>query len=301
MLIQVGGAQVPPLKDYSTPIPVAYVDPIQPKYANIQDEPTFTTTTKSLPPIHKQNQTNDIFTHTFRQEFGKEADNRHTVAADNLNKLGTSDKTNEEIQKLHYQMARTNRINVSEETLNINITGLNQHLPDAHAQTEHVLSNAKADQKLYDQLVEHLLKARNDEKKEQRPCFSRACHYPPYGAHNPETNIMSEKALKSTAPQTLLNLLKTPPNIEHTVIHYSPHEQKKVAQLINKLHRTTKSLQPAPPNKPYLLKQTPQTEVFLAPYEAKNIYMSKLHNKGRQWTPNHAAVEALFNEYFGEA
>jgi len=277
----------------------AHVDPIQPKFANFQDELTITTTTKGLPLIYKQNQTNDIFTLTFRYEFGKEADNRYTVAADYLNKLGTSDKTNEEIQKLFYQMACTYSINVSEETLNINITGLNEHLPDALALTEHVLSNAKADQKVYDQLVEQLLKARNDEKKEQRPCFSRACHYALYGAYNPETNIMSEKALKSTAPQTLLNLLKNLPNIEHTVIYYGPYEQKKVAQLINKLHRTTKSLQPAPPNKPYVLKQTPQTEVFLAPYEAKNIYMSKLHNEGRQWTPNHAAVEALFNEYFG--
>ena len=44
---------------------------------------------------------------------------------------------------------------------------------------------------------------------------------------------------------------------------------------------------------------TPRTEILLAPYDAKNIYMMQYHNEGTQWEPEHAAVINLFNEYFG--
>jgi predicted Zn-dependent peptidase len=51
--------------------------------------------------------------------------------------------------------------------------------------------------------------------------------------------------------------------------------------------------------KPYEEQATPQTEILLAPYDAKNIYMIQYHNENKEWTPENAPVNALFNEYFG--
>lgn len=39
--------------------------------------------------------------------------------------------------------------------------------------------------------------------------------------------------------------------------------------------------------------------MYIAPYEAKNIYMIQYHNEGRAWNPEEAPVKAMFNEYFG--
>ena len=49
----------------------------------------------------------------------------------------------------------------------------------------------------------------------------------------------------------------------------------------------------------YTRSTTTQNEVWMAPYDAKNIYMIQYHNEGKQWTPDKAPVNALFDEYFG--
>ena len=54
-----------------------------------------------------------------------------------------------------------------------------------------------------------------------------------------------------------------------------------------------------PVGTPYMEQITPQTEILIAPYDAKNIYMMQYNCEGTQWTPEHAAVINLFNEYFG--
>ena len=277
----------------------SHVDPIKPKFVNFEKELTFGETKKKLPFIYKQNITNDLFTLSFHYEFGNEADNRYHIASEYISLLGTDKLSNEDIQKKFYEMACSYSISVSEEEMNIVITGLADRMQDALALTEQVLSGAKADKDMYSQFVDQILKMREDQKKEQRPCFNRAWDYAIYGAYNPYTNIMSAEALKSTDPQILLDLLKGLSDIEHTVIYYGPWEKDKVEQAVNKLHKTPKKLQAALENKPYVFQQTPQNEVFLAPYEAKNIYLRKYHNRGKQWAPKDAAVQALFNEYFG--
>ena len=54
-----------------------------------------------------------------------------------------------------------------------------------------------------------------------------------------------------------------------------------------------------PEGKHYTMQATPQNEILIAPYDAKNIYMRMIHNEQRTWQPQEAAVKALFNEYYG--
>jgi len=44
---------------------------------------------------------------------------------------------------------------------------------------------------------------------------------------------------------------------------------------------------------------TDQTKVFIAPYEAKQIYMSQISNRGEKFDPSMEPVLNLYNEYFG--
>ena len=277
----------------------SHVAPIEPKFANFEQELTFGETKKKIPFIYKQNTTNDLFSLQFRYEFGNEADNRYDIAADYIPLLGTDRLTDEDIQKKFYALACNYRVSVGEENITVSLSGLNENLPEALRLTEQVLQGAKADKAVYDQYVEQILKSRADQKKEQRPCFNRAWNYAIYGAYNPSTNLMSAQQLKDTDPQSLLDLLKNLSNLPHTVIYYGPSTAQEVSALVSKQHKTPKTWQTAPVNKPYQLQQTPQTEILLAPYEAKNIYMRKYHNEGLLWTPWKASVEALFNEYFG--
>ena len=58
-------------------------------------------------------------------------------------------------------------------------------------------------------------------------------------------------------------------------------------------------LKPVPEGKHYTLQATTQSEVLLAPYDAKNIYMQMYFIDDHKFNPDEAAVKEVFNEYYG--
>jgi predicted Zn-dependent peptidase len=144
-----------------------------------------------------------------------------------------------------------------------------------------------------------LLKERDDAKKDQRTNFDYLYHYGVYGTHNMRRDDMTAQQLRATNPQQLLGLLKGLNGLQHTVLYYGPMSQKELSALVNKLHKTPKTLAAVPDGPAFTKQETPQNEVWIAPYEAKNIYMRMYHNEQRSFNPDEAATIMLFNEYFG--
>ena len=72
-----------------------------------------------------------------------------------------------------------------------------------------------------------------------------------------------------------------------------------MAKAVTENHQTVAELQAVPEGKHYEMQPTPENEIVIAPYDAKNIYMRMIHNEQREWNPEEAAVKALFNEYYG--
>jgi len=87
--------------------------------------------------------------------------------------------------------------------------------------------------------------------------------------------------------------------MQHTIVYYGPMTQKELDKCLKKVHKTKKNLAAVPVGTPYMEQTTPTTEIMIAPYDAKNIYMVQYHNENTKWSPDHAAVINMFNEYFG--
>ena len=283
------------VKDVQT----AKVEPILPAFVDFQKELTFAKTKKGLPVIYKQNTENDLFNLVFRFEFGQQADKRLELAADYLNYLGTDKYSATELKEKFYQLACSYQVGVADDAINISLSGLNESMPEALALLENFLQNATVDQQAYNNDVELWLKARADEKKNQRDCFDALFTYGVYGPYNSVRNNLSEEEMKTTNPQTLIDLIKNLKQYQHTVLYYGPLSVKDLAAVVSKQHPTAKKLLPALENKPYVKQLANQNEVWLAPYNAKNIYMRMFHNENRDWNINEAATIRLFNEYFG--
>ena len=105
--------------------------------------------------------------------------------------------------------------------------------------------------------------------------------------------------LNEAQPQVFVDLIKNLSTYEHSVNYYGPMDVKELTAIINKTHQTAKQLQVVPQNKYYEKQVAQQNEVWIAPFDAKNIYMRAYHNENRDWHINEAAVQAVFNEYFG--
>jgi predicted Zn-dependent peptidase len=96
-----------------------------------------------------------------------------------------------------------------------------------------------------------------------------------------------------------VDLVKKLREYEHSVNYYGPLSVTELTAIIDKTHQTAPKLQSVPQNNYYLRQEAKTNEVWIAPFDAKNIYMRAYHNEGRDWNINEAAVQAVFNEYFG--
>ena len=280
-------------------IQAAKVDPIEPHFVNLQRDLTFGNVSENLPYVYVQNTENGRFQLAFRYEFGKQADLRYGYAADYLDYLGTDSLTAEQVKQQFYKLACNYNINVGDRNITVTLNGLSENMAKALELLEHLLQHAKADQEAYDQYVSLVEKSRADNKLDQQICFDRLFAYGVFGPNNASRNLLTSAQLRQTSPQELLDLLKNLSGYEHTVLYYGPMNEKELTDAVTKNHQIPASLQPALAFKPYEELTTSQNEILIAPYDAKNIYMRMYHNEQRQWNVDEAAVQSLFNEYFG--
>ena len=287
-------------------IQLSQVEPILPEFVDFNKALTISEVkrvkgkkVKGLPLLYVKNTTDSLFTLTFRYEFGHEDDNRYDMVSDYLDVVGTKDLSATEIKQQFYNLACSYSVNVNADNLNISLSGLSEHMPAALKLLEDLLQNAQGDADSYNSFVDVILKARENRKQDQRTCFDYLYHYALYGPHNIRRDDMTEQQLRETNPQDLLNLLGDLRNMEHQVLYYGPMSVQALSDLLAKEHPTPRVLKPVPAGQPYTRELTPKNEVWIAPYDAKNIYMRMYHNEDRAWNPAENGVQTLFNEYYG--
>ena len=277
----------------------SYVKPIEARFVDFKNDLTETKTKKGLPLLYKQNTNDGLFNLAFYYDFGEEADLETNYAAMYLNYIGTDKKTLTEINQEFYKLACNYRISYGTDVVGISLSGLSENMPQALALLEDILHNAKADAESYASCLDLMEKQMEDAKKNQQANFSALRNYVTYGQYNPTRNIIPMEKLRQMDPQKLVDRLKNFSKYEHTVLYYGPLSIKELDKLLAKTHKTDKKLQPVPVNKEFTEITTPINEVYIAPYEAKNIYMVQYHNENKPFDISNVPTISLFNEYFG--
>ena len=285
------------ISEFVKAIQEAKVDPIQPKFVDYQKDLTLSKTGNNQPLYYVKNSTNGLFELVFQYDFGQSADRRYDVASDYFAYLGTDKLSAADVRQKFYELACDCSVSVGAENINVSLYGLSENMEAAIALMQDVLQNAKVDKEAYNEMVNVMLKTRNDAKKNQRNYFEFLYRYGSQGEHNAYRDMMTEQELKETDPQVFVDLLKGLSQYQHKVLYYGPLDEGKVSESVSSLFAN--DLKPALENNPYLDQLANENEVWIAPYQAKNIYMRMYHNEGRDWNPEESAVRALFNEYFG--
>ena len=287
------------VSDFVTEIQNSEVPAIEPRFIDFRKDLKYGETEAGLPYVYVNNKENGRFILNFLYDFGDEADPRYDYADMLLDYLGTDDMTNEEIKQQFYKLACDFSIRVSGRQMNVILSGLSENMGEALALAEHVMQNAQPDADIYEMAIQMLEKMLSDAKLGQRQNFNALVQYGVYGPYNSVRNIISPDALREMCPMDLLDLLKNLKNYKHTILYYGPMSEKEMAEVITANHMTNNELLDTPEGKHYEIQATPENEVLIAPYNAKNIYMRMIHSENRAWNPDEAAVIALFNEYYG--
>ena len=285
--------------DFVKEIIASKTTPIEPRFVDFNKDLVKTKTKKGLPVLYVPNKQSGLFTLSFRYDFGLEADKRLPIAVDYLEYLGTNKLSPEQVKQRFYQLACDYSISAGTDNLNVTISGLNENMPKALWLVEHLLANAKVDKEAYMELVELVKKSRKDNRSNQNANFGALAAYGIYGPYNKVRNVMSNAELDKTNPQTLLNLLKGLRNYKHEVLYCGQSTPEALVKTIDEGHVIGKTLVNVPQGKRYTEMQTKENEVWMAPYEAKNIYMMLYNNSGKGWNVEQQPMVYLFNEYFG--
>ena len=285
----------------------AKVKPIEPKFVDFQSDLTFGDMPMGkdgnvkLPYIYVKNVENGRFTLTFHYEFGEESELKYAYAADYLDYLGTDELTPQQVKQQFYKLACNYRISVNARTITVNLSGLGENMAEALALLENVLQHAKVDADAYTQFIAVREKQRADNKLNQQYNFAYLAQYGLFGPYNTYRNALTAQQLQEINPQELLDLLKQLNQYEHTVLYYGPMTEQQLCETVGSGHVVPASLKAVPKGKHYTMQPTTQSEVLIAPYDAKNIYMRMYYVDDHQFNPDEAAVKEVFNEYYGGA
>ena len=281
-------------------IEAANAAPIEPVFLDYTKDLTqLTAKNGAIPVLYKQNEENDIFQLVYYFDMGAEQDRYLGMAAQYLEYLGTSDMTPEQVKQAFYRMACSFGVSSGQRRTYVTLTGLNEYLPQAIALFEKLLADAQVNPQAYANLVADQLKARQDAKLNQSRNFSRLMQYVWYGPQATKL-ALSEAELKATDPQTLVDRIHGLGSYKHRILYDGPSTQDELLAVIDKEHRTPTALKDIPaPAYRVTLRQTPETRVFIAPYDAKNLYMLQYSSRGEKFDPAIEPGRQLYDEYFG--
>ena len=275
------------------------VKPIEPVFVDYAKDLSVSEPKPGLQTIYKQNTSNDVFQLIYIYDLGSINDKLLGTAGQYLNFLGTSDMTAEEVRSEFYRLACGFSVNPGSERSYITLSGLNENMPQAVALLEKLLNDAQVDKNAYNRLVENILKQRTDDKSSQWANFNCLTAYMVWGAKNPTNNVPTEKELRSLDPQKLIDCLRNLSTYKHRVAYYGPSSQEYFLALLDKEHKTAETLKDLPESVSREMTQTPETTVYIAPYNAKQIYMLQYSNDGHKFDPTVENGRRLYNEYFG--
>ena len=301
------------VSQFVTDIQNSEVEPIQPQFLDFNRDLTIgrvmlpaASSQQGLPLLYKKNIDDGLFQLTFRYEFGQEDDNRYDIAAGYLDYVGTDRLTAAQVKQQFYKLACNYTVSCYDDVLNVSLSGLSENMPAALQLLEDLLRNAKGDKETYSQYVDIVLKGRADAKLDQRTCFSYLYEYGVYGPHNSFRDVMTAEQLRAADPQQLLNLIASLGKYKHSVLYYGPMTESELTAALTPhtapvaaAGSVTVGSLPVPEGQPYVKLLTPQTDILMAPYDAKNIYLRMYHNEGREFRTAEAAVQSVFNEYYG--
>lgn len=277
-------------------------DPIDPVFVDFEKDLIKLKANNGVEVLYTPNTSNDIFQVTYLFDYGTDQDPLLDVASDYFDFLGTPEKTAQQIQDELYSLACNFRLVIGGRRSYIVLSGLSENMPQAMALMEDLIANAVVDKDAYDALVERIAQSEDNDKKNQSHNFGRLTTYMMRGEHNSATDEPHSKDLRELDPQKLIDAIRNLNTVDHRIIYYGGMQPDDFIATLNSNHgKGVKALSPTAKSDKYPLKATDETIVFVAPYPAKQLYMSMFSNNGEKYGAVNEPMRKLYNEYFGSS
>jgi predicted Zn-dependent peptidase len=272
---------------------------IQPVFVDVKKDIQTVEAQNNVKVYYTKNEENEAFSLYYIIDMGAYQDRYFNIASDYITYLGTDKYTPEQIKEEFYKIGCSFNMFTSSDRSYIILSGLSKGMEEAMKLFEHLLQNAKPNQEALNNLVNDILKYRENAKFNQGAIMTYLYYYGVYGGINSPARYtqLSEKELKTLTPDMLISKLQDWMTYKQYAIYHGPETPEKVVSAINAIHNP-KDLKDVPAPKTFQ-ESVPETDrVFVANYDAPQVtfYSVSFGNKyQRELIPK----IQLYNEYFG--
>ena len=248
--------------------------------------------------LYVQNEVNDLAELYYEFFTGTQDDPALRLASNYLSYLGTPTRSAEEIAQEMYQLACTFQLRSGSSASVISISGLSENIPAAMSIVEDLIYNAVPNEAILANLKADMLKERADAKLNQGRCFSALQNYILLGRDFISRTTLTDKQIEGLTSEDLLGKIRDLMEYSHEVSYYGPATEAEVKTLISDNHRIAEDLKPLTLRYPEAV-PTPSSKVYLAQYDAKQIYYLQYSNNEEKLDLDSDPYIKLYNEYFG--
>jgi len=246
-----------------------------------------------------KNENNEIFNLYYLYDIGSNTDKELALAIQYLPYLGTKEYTAEELKKEFYRYGLEFGVYAGSNQVRVYLTGLEENLEKGVELFEHVLSNVEANQEVYKELVNDILKSRTNAKLDKNTILRNGLgSYAKYGPKNPFTDRIDSETLINMDTELLTEKIKDLGKMQHRIFYYGQMPLADAKQIISMHHTNVKDLNPLPEKVQFEELATTSNKVFYTPYDMQQVEMFFI-SKDENLNPELMASANLFNEYFG--
>ncbi len=246
-----------------------------------------------------KNKENNLFELAFIYEFGNNADKKLSTALSYLKLIGTKDKSASEISQEFYRLGCSLSANQFGDRMQISLNGLSENFKPALNLLMELLSNPVPDESAYKNLVDDVLKSRENGKLSKNTILRGSLmNWGMFGPVNPQTTQISESELKSLNPKQLTDLLKSLRRLKHSITYYGILDKDELKSTAGSFYRTLDIPLPPPTNTKFEELSTNENKVYFVDYKMKQVEIMFLH-RGEMFDTKNIPIISLYNEYFG--
>ena len=286
---------------FLTEVRNAEVTPIEPVFLDYTKDLSFGKTKDGQELIYKHNDVNDVTNVSIIYKMNNTASRTLPYAIDYLDYLGTKSKTAEQINAELYKLACSYSISRGTNQVVISFHGLSENIPQAIALVEDLLKNAVADEEALKAYTERELKYREDVKKNQKQNLNKLLKYVAFDGKNSSYfhNLLSNDEITNLKAQDLINELKSLLGYKYRALYYGPLSQKEAVKMLADSWKTPKKLTTPPQGPKFEEALTHETKIYVAPYEAKQLYMVLMNNLEKKYDKDFLPSMNMYDQYFG--
>ncbi|MDO5616413.1 MAG: insulinase family protein, partial [Cruoricaptor ignavus] len=240
------------------------------------------------------NKNNDIATISYVFPFGKDHDRKIALAINTLQYLGTENYTPEALREEFYKIGVECDFKISEDSIVIQISGLEENLEQGVALFDHWVTCALPDQDIYQEFVETILESRSYGKQEKSLILKMLVNYAKFGAKSRATDVLSEEQLLSISCSEITEIAKNIFDFPYQILFFGKDYEKFKNYIQPYLKTATK---PIPEKKKYPKPET-KNHVYFIDYDMVQVELCKVA-KGNLVDTQNLGKMKVFNEYFG--